>query len=485
MIAFRMFSRGIGFASTLVLARLLSTSDFGIVSIAFTLSAALNSISNVGVTENLVRYKIVGRAEFDTGFTIQLVRGCFTGLLLIGMAPLAASWFSEPRLINIIYAMAGIFVLAGMENIGIVNFRRNMQFDREFRLSVIERVLAFIATLAAAILLHSYWALVIGMLIGKITRVISTYIMEPYRPAFGVRAWGEMAGFSLWMWLSSLVYIVWLRADPLVIGSQVTKAVLGLYVIALDIALLPATEIMEPIGAVLFAGFAAERNAGRDPRGNAFKLAVSLMSVMAPIALVLSASSTYIVGILLGPKWSAAAPLVAILTYAVVLSPFSNTAAQSLTASGKVRANLVVVLCASAIKVVVLYVAARTGDLNVVAISALSITSAEASMFIFMLYRNGSRFSGLTWSVVRSLGSFLTAALALKATGIAWAGDETFPVLTCLWRGTLLSFVGGSIYTTVLFGAWFLAGRPSGPERQIVSLILPYLDRFAQQLGRS
>lgn len=481
MVAFRMFSRGIGIASTLVLARLLDTTDFGIVAIAFTISAALNSVSNVGVTENLVRHKTVARAQLDTGFTVQLVKGVITGVLLVALAPIAATWFSEPRLRNIIYVLAGIFALGGLENIGIISFRREMRFDREFQLSVIERMLTFAATLTAAVLLHSYWALVIGMLVGKIVRVITTYVMEPYRPKLGLHAWRELAGFSMWMWLSSLVYIVWIRADPLVVGSQVSKAVLGLYVVALDIALLPTTEIMEPIGAVLFAGFAAEHNTGNDPRGNAFSLAVSLMAVMAPIALIISAASTEIVGVLLGPKWSAAAPIVAILTFSVVLSPFSNTAAQSLTASGKIRSNLAVVICASLIKVSVLYIAARTGDLYVIAISALTITSAESSMFIYMLWRNGSRFSGMAWPTARSIVSLLVAAFALKATGIAWAGDEVLPIVACLWRGIVLGFVGGSVYTGAMVGLWSLAGRPNGPERQIMAVIMPLISRVTHR----
>ena len=107
MVAFRMFSRAIGIASTLVLARLLDTADFGIVAIAFTISAALNSLSNVGVTENLVRHPTVGRDELDTGFTVQLVKGVITGLLLLAMAPLAARWFQEPRVENVIYVLGG------------------------------------------------------------------------------------------------------------------------------------------------------------------------------------------------------------------------------------------------------------------------------------------------------------------------------------------------------------------------------------------
>ena len=481
MIAFRMLSRAIGIASTLILARLLDTTDFGIVAIAFTISAALNSISNVGVTENLVRYKAVGRYELDTGFTVQLVKGVVTGALLTITAPIAADWFSEPRLTNVVYVFAAIFTLSGLENIGIINFRRNLRFDREFQLSITERVLTFATTLTAAVLLRSYWALVIGLLVGKVVRLIATYAMEPYRPRLGLRAWESLAGFSMWMWFSSLAYIVWVRADPLIIGSQVSKAALGIYVVALDIALLPATEIMEPIGAVLFAGFAAEHNAGSDPRDKAFGLAVSLMIVMAPIALVISAASTEIVGVLLGPKWSAAAPIVAILSLSVALSPFSNTAAQSLTASGRIRSNLAVVVCASLIKVGVLSIAARTGDLFVIAISSVTITSVESSMFICMLRRNGSRFSGMAWPTARSVVSILSAALVLKATGIAWTGDEVLPIVTCLWRGIVLAIVGGGIYVGTLTSLWFLAGRPNGPERQIAAVMTPFFSRVARR----
>lgn len=481
MVAFRMFSRVLGVASTLVLARLLDTADFGIVAIAFTISAAFNSLSNVGVTENLVRHKTVGRDELDTGFTIQVIKGAITGVLLLVAAPLAAAWFSEPRLEKVIYILAFAFALSGVENIGIIHFRRDMRFDREFQLSAIERVLTFATTVVAALLLRSYWALVIGTVVAKIVRVIASYAMQSYRPRFGLRAWKDLAGFSMWMWLSSLVYIVWFRADPLVVGSQISKAELGLFVVALDIALLPTTEIMEPIGAVLFAGFAAERNAGRDPRASAFGLAVSLMAVMAPIALVLSASSTDVVGVLLGAKWSAAAPIVAILTLSVLFSPFTNTASQVLTAVGKVRANLAVVVCGTIIKVTGLYIAAQTGSLTTIAVASLTITSIESCLFTLMLRRNGSRMTGMVWPLLRILSSLLLAALAMRLTGLAWAGDVVLPIVTCLIRGTLLGIVGLGVYAAALLALWSAAGRPDGPERQIVTVVWPMLTKIGQR----
>ena len=483
MVGFRMCSRLLGVASTLVLARLLTTADFGIVAIAFTISAALDSVSNVGVIENLVRHKEVGRDVLDTGFTIQVIKGVICGVLVAAAAPLASEWYADPRLQYVMYVLGGAFALSGFENVGVIQFRRDMRFDREFMLSSIERVSMFVVTLTSALILRNFWALVIGTATAKIVRLIATYAMHPYRPRLGLRAWHELAGFSFWMWLSSLAYIVWRRADPLVVGAAISKAELGLFVVALDIALLPTTEILDALNAVLFAQFAAEHNEGGDPRRNAFRLAITLVAIMAPIALVLSAASTDVVGVLLGPKWSAASPMVAILAFSSILAPFSLTASIVLTTMGRIRANFIVVSLASIVKVVVLAVAARTGDLLVIAFAGLTITSIESVLFTLMIRRHGSQVRGIAGPLCRIVPSLLLSALAMYATGLAWAGDLVLPVTQCLVRGALLGVWGAGVYGAALFGLWHAAGRPDGPERQILAVGLPIGARLWQRLS--
>lgn len=477
-----MGSRLLGVASTLILARLLNTADFGIVAIAFTITAAFDSVSNVGVVENLVRHLHVGRDVLDTGFTIQVIKGLLCGAFTVAAAPLASHWYADPRLENVMYVLGGAFALASFENIGIIHFRREMRFDREFQLSAIERVSMFVVTLVSALILRNYWALVIGTATAKLVRLVATYAMHPHRPRLGLRAWHELAGFSFWMWLSSLAYIVWRRADPLVVGAAVSKAELGLYVVALDIALLPTTEILDAVNAVIFAQFAAERNAGGDPRKNAFRLAVTLVAIMAPIALILSAASSDVIGVLLGPKWSAAGPIVAILTFSSMLSPFSLTASIVLTTMGKLKSNFTVVTLASIAKLAVLSVAAQTGSLHLIALAALTITSIESSLFIFMLRRNGAQITGIGGPLARLVASLLLSAVAMYASGLAWPGDIVSPILACLARGAALGVIGGGVYALTLLGLWNAAGRPDGPERQIIDVALPVVTRLWQRL---
>lgn len=482
MVGFRMCSRLLGVASTLVLARLLDTTDFGIVAIAFTISAAFDSVSNVGVVENLIRQKEVGRDLLDTGFTIQVIKGLICGVLVAAAAPLASQWYADPRLQNVMYVLGGAFALSGFENVGIIFFRRELRFDREFVLSSLERVSMFVVTLTAALLLRNYWALVLGVAAAKLVRLIATYAIHPYRPRLGMRAWHELAGFSFWMWLSSLAYIVWRRADPLVVGAAVSKAELGVFVVALDIALLPTTEILDALNAVLFAQFAAERNAGGDPRTTAFKLAITLVAIMAPIALVLSAASTEVVGVLLGAKWSAASPMVAILAFSSMLAPFSLTASIVLTSMGRIKANFSVVTLASLVKVAVLAVAAQTGSLQVIALAALGVLSIESSLFILMIRHHGSPLRGVVGPLSRLVPSLSLSAAAMMASGLAWAGDVMLPITDCLLRGAALGVIGAGVYAGVLFFLWYAVGRPDGPERQILTVGQPIVTRLWQRV---
>jgi lipopolysaccharide exporter len=203
-----------------------------------------------------------------------------------------------------------------------------------------------------------------------------------------------------------------------------------------------------------------------------------LLAVMVPIALVLSAGSDYVVGVLLGLKWTAAGPLIAILTLSVMLSPFSYTSSVVLTATGKLKANFTVVTLASACKLMFLYAAAQTGNLHVVAAASLTITSIESSLFIFMLRRNGSRMRGSFWPLCRIIASAIVTALAMDATGLAWVGADILPFTASVIRGTALGVLGFGVYAAALAGLWNAAGRPDGPERRIINVLLPLLARI-------
>ena len=147
-----------------------------------------------------MREQAPSRALYDTGFTLNLFRAGLTGGLLAFCAYPLGRFFNEPRLANVLLALAVGTLATGLTNIGIVDFRRDLTFDREFKLLVLPRIAGVLVTVGAALALHSYWALIAGIMTGRLLGVVLSYIMHPYRPRLSMQAWRQLAGFSGWSW---------------------------------------------------------------------------------------------------------------------------------------------------------------------------------------------------------------------------------------------------------------------------------------------
>ena len=158
----RLTVRSIGLLSTVVLARLLLPADFGLVVLASMLVGLVELASEFEFGTYLIRTQDIDRTYYDTAWTLSLLRGVLIAVVLAMSAPAAADFFAEPRLQNVLYALAITSVIAGLANIGIVDFQKSLNFERDFRLTVQTKVISFAITVLLAVLLRNYWALVIG-----------------------------------------------------------------------------------------------------------------------------------------------------------------------------------------------------------------------------------------------------------------------------------------------------------------------------------
>ena len=144
--------RFVGIVSTLILARLLVPADFGLVALATMLVAMLEAMSEFNFAIYLIRQQSADRSHYDTAWTLSALRGIIIALLLAALAPFAVDFFHEPRLENIVYAIALVTVLSGFTNIGIVDFQKSLEFHKEFQLLVYTRLCSFITTITLALL---------------------------------------------------------------------------------------------------------------------------------------------------------------------------------------------------------------------------------------------------------------------------------------------------------------------------------------------
>jgi lipopolysaccharide exporter len=470
LIAWRMVTRALGLVSTIVLARILLPADFGLVAMATTFSAAIDSLSELGLLDALVRRPDTGHELYDTAFTMQAVRGLLTGGVIAGGAAAVSAWFAEPRLLTILLLLAGLSVLSGFENIGIVEFRRSLRFSMEFKLLFLPRISQFVITIAAAWLLRSYWALIVGIIVAKVSRLAMTYVVHPYRPRFALSRWRDLVGFSFWTWMSSLASLVWNRSDPFILGRFLGAGDLGVYLLAAEVAVLPITELVAPASRALFAGFSAAQNRGTDTVNVALPVVATMLLIVVPLTIGVSATSGYLVAILLGPKWVAAQPLIATFAWLCVFAPFSWVCTTVLTARGLVRQNFYAVAAAALVKAGVIYAASLTHRLDLVAVAAVACVALESLLFTLQLRRCG----GARWR--DSAGGFLRIGLAAGLTVVAlWCSGYGWQSVSvaggpALVQGALTGLAAALGYVALQFGLWWVAGRPSGPETRLLGL---------------
>jgi O-antigen/teichoic acid export membrane protein len=485
LLAWRFISRGIGMISTLILARVLVPSDFGIVAMATTFSTMLDTLSQIGVQDALVRRADNNRDLFDTAFTLQVGRGILTLIILSASGPVASWWFGEPRLVPLMMALGGIAFISSLENVGIVEFRRGMRYSMVFSLLTIPRVLSVLFAISAALILKSYWALLIGMASSVTIRTVTTYIAHPFRPRFSLAGWRHLAGFSFWIWAACIVGILWDRIDVFVLGPIFGSALLGLYVIALELASLPMTEIVSPVSDALFAGFSRARTSTSSSAHHAPVVAVMLVMVIAPITITISCASGYVVAALLGPHWSAAAPLISILAWLCLFSPLSNVCNTVLVANGHVMRGFVGKAIATAVKLAVLLIAASmTKRLDAVAAAVTGCVALESCAYLLLMSDLPDvRLRTMMAPISRAIAAGLLTVLVLHQLGWAWQ-SVTMPSPQAMFYGAAIGLSAASLYAVFVALLWLAAGRPAGPETRFLELagnfIRPLMLRFSR-----
>ncbi len=142
MIAMRWSMRLLGLVSTAILARLLTPEDFGLVAMSAFAVGFIEVFSQLGVELVLIRHPNPQRRHYDTAWTFNLLTGLILGGLMVLVAPLAAAYFEEPRVEQVLWVLAAAPLVKGAVNIGIVDFRRDLRFAKDFQYHFITRIAA-------------------------------------------------------------------------------------------------------------------------------------------------------------------------------------------------------------------------------------------------------------------------------------------------------------------------------------------------------
>jgi O-antigen/teichoic acid export membrane protein len=306
---------GVGLAVTrlislvrfVILARLLAPDDFGLLAIAWVAIELLLTLTDFGMVTALVQRDRVDASQFDTAWTVGLVRALVVAVAIVVGAPLIAELFGEPRAAGVLRALAVAPVLSALASIKIAELTRNLAFRKLTLIRVPEAAVEAAVSIAFATLL-GVWALVAGVLVANIVRVVLSYVLAPHRPRISFDQGAARSLFRFGRWLFA-VGVLGLAGEALlraVIARRLGTAELGVFYLAMRLVMLPLTSIEGAVGSI---GMPLHARLQADPVRRTRALRTSLVGMRAlliPGYVLLVVLAPSLVHDVLGARWAGA-----------------------------------------------------------------------------------------------------------------------------------------------------------------------------------
>lgn len=458
-IAMRWTDRLIGLASTLILARILTPEDFGIITMASLVIGLLGVLLDLGVNVALIQNPQVTQAHYDTAWTLRLLQSSVTAALVFVGAPLAGDYFGDGRVVPVMQVLSASIVIAGLENIGVVQFQKYMQFGLDFRFMFLKRIASFAATISAAVLMQSYWALVVGTIVGRVVGTAISYRMHAMRPRPSLEAFRDIFAVSQWMLVRSAGQYLDNSLHKMIVGRRSDSAVLGGYTLADEISAMPSTELLAPINRALFPAFvAAQENLTELKR--LFLLAQgvqTLVGIPAGVGLALVAHEA--VALLLGEKWLPAVPFVQILALVGAIQAITTSGGYVLITLGRVGSVAVIAWAQIGLFILGAFVVVPQANAEMLAVIRLASVAIGLSVVFWLLLRNLTNLS--MFDIARTIARPLIAATAMAA--VLHQLDQVL-VMGLVPLLVTKIIAGVCTYAVVVLVLWTAQGRPEGAE---------------------
>lgn len=467
MIGFRLVTRLLGLASTLILVRILGPGDFGLVALASSFAQAVDAFANLSPHEAVIRDRSPDRAMYDTAFTMSFLRGLLTALIIVAGAWPAAAFFHEPRMAPVLLALAAATLIGSVENIACVDFIRSFAFRKEFQLWTIPRVFQVAGTIGFAMLWPTYWALVFGIITSRLLRTALSYAMRPYLPRLTLQAWRRITGFTIWSWAIYMVAMLRDRVDTVLVGRFFSPASVGVYALGGEIASLPTSELVDPLCRACFPGFSQLRHGGLGVAQTYLRLLAATATLVLPAGVGIAMVADPLVRVAFGEKWLAAIPIVQVIGIGATIAAFGNISSTLFSAYAMLRTMFFISLTGGLFRAGLMVALVPGGTLLTAALVATAVGACEQATTIgIAMSRFHVRPADLLRAVWRSV-----LGVAIMGGALAWLGLGLVPVRQAPWSHMLgTAGVGALVYVAVIGLAWVAAGRPEGPERDLLAL---------------
>jgi len=426
----------IGLLATMVMARLLTPRDYGLIGMVTVVTGFLTIFKDIGLSRATIQRNVLTHDEASSLFWINGAVGVGIALLTAAIAPVIARFYGEPRLTNITIALACGFLVSGFSVQHQALLRRRMRFGILAANDVFSVTLASVVGITMAFERMSYWAIVGNQLTFTISGAVLAWTVCRWRPSLPKRSTpvremlafgGNITGFTVLNYFSR-------NTDDLLIGRFWGSQQLGLYAKAYQLLLFPLNQINLPIGGVAVPTLSRLVDEPERYRAAFARTLDKIVLITMPLVVFLMVCSDWLIAVVLGSQWVGAANIFMWLAIAGFVQPIGYTTGWLFTSQN------------------------RTGELL-----RWGVMSSVLAV--------GSIAAGVHWGaegVAKSYG--LTSALITTPLNLWWVGRRG-PVRTWDFYKTSAPF---AISAIIAGGAVWVFHYFAHPAHELVGLIIGF-----------
>ncbi len=321
---------------TILLARILNPSDYGLVGMATLVSGVVSLTGDFGLSVSLIQKKELTEEETSAMFWQYLVIGCCLTVLMYVLAPLGAKFWGEPELVRLMRLLSISFFFNALSEIPAGLLKRKMKF-KEFGLVMsIAAMAGSLVSISSALLGFGAASLVFGIIAISVVKSTLVFVWEPFRPKLIFRTKESGSHLKFGATVTGQRYLWWLYSeiDFWLASKFLGKDLYGIYSMAFYMASAPMEKLYSVLQPVLLPAFS--RFEKRDELIDFFFVLVKKSAYLAfPVFLLLFWVADDLIIVLLGKKWEAAIPIFKVIVLLSSIRLISDYHSPLLNAIGR------------------------------------------------------------------------------------------------------------------------------------------------------
>jgi O-antigen/teichoic acid export membrane protein len=373
------------FFISIVLARLISPEDFGLIALLtiFTTVAAL--FADGGMSAALIQKQEHSVEDESTVFWFNIIAGTTAAILFGFSAPLIADFFNQPRLISLIWVMAFNLWLSAWLTVHLALLSKKLDFSKQAKASAVSVVISGAIAILLALNEAGVWALAIQAVVSTFINVLMIWWLHGWRPqfVFSRASLGRLFGFGGYVLLTNTIDAVASRLYSIVIGKAYTIHDVGIYNRAVTTRDFVQSAISSSFSRVAFPLFSSRAHSPELLKEGLRKAIQLMMAFNLPIMLGMASVAENLIPLLFGPAWGESVPMMQVLCIAGALWPIHVANINALIAQGHSHQYLRIEILKKAILISATVIGAYWG---LMAIAWAALFASAAGLVINTYY---------------------------------------------------------------------------------------------------